>query len=93
MRVRLELLLELGDLRPAHQVVGEVLPVLDRDDLRHFLAQHGEGPARIDHPDRRVEAIQNQHFLVENDGRRGHPDLQLSALQGTILQDRSQTTA
>ena len=63
--VRLELPLQLRDLRPRLEIVVDVAAFLDRDHFRDLLAKQRERAARVDDPHRRVEAVQNQHLLVK----------------------------
>jgi hypothetical protein len=75
--VGLELALEVGDLRPGLEVVVDVLAVLYGDHLRRLLEEHRERAPRADHPNRRVEAVQDEHFLLK-DYQCGHPYLRAS---------------
>ena len=75
--VGLELPLQVSDLGPALEVVVDVVPVLDGDDLGRLLAQHGEGPPRADHANRRVQAIENEHFFIQHDRQGSHTILRV----------------
>ena len=70
--LRLVLPPELRDLGPRGEVVVDVLPVLDRDDLGHVAAEHRERPPHRDHPHRHIQPVEHQHPRVQPVTQRHH---------------------
>ena len=72
---RLELVPEGAELRPILEVVGDVMPVLDVDDLGHgfvplvALEKQHEGAARTDDAHRHVMGIEQKDIAVQRRGR------------------------
>jgi hypothetical protein len=58
-------LLILGCFGPTVQVVGDIVAILDGDDLSDLVREKSEGASTADNAKRGVHLVENENFRVE----------------------------